>query len=218
MNKFLSFFLVSFLNANNNQILEIIYFNVNKNWFSKNFVKENEIIISGELTKKGKKWQIIHPDHIQLISSKEIIPIYETTYPLTNGLSHKKIKTAITYSISTVPNFTEWINKDLLRKYNWFNFNKSLYNLHFPETKQDIDNTDLYTLFMFIAIISFFIVVATYRDDHSINDYYFNLFSTVLKISIPSSVLNHAANAEYGFSSNGTVINFLPVDCHLNVL
>ena len=56
----------------NNQILEIIYFNVNKTWFSKNFVKENEIIISGELTKKCKKWQIIHPDHIQLISSKEL--------------------------------------------------------------------------------------------------------------------------------------------------
>ena len=128
----------------NNQILEIIYFNVNKNWFSKNFVKEKEIIISGELTKKGKKWQIIHPDHIQLINSKEIIPIYETTYPLTNGLSHKKIKTAITYSISAVPNFTEWINKDLLRKYNWFNFNQSLHNLHFPETMQDIENTDLY--------------------------------------------------------------------------
>ena len=128
----------------NDQLLEIIYFNVNKNWFSSNFVKENEILISGELTKKGNKWQIIHPDNIQSINSKEIIPIYETTYPLTSGLSHKKIKTAITYSVSTVPNFSEWINTELLIKYNWFNFNQSLYKLHFPKTKKEVENNDLY--------------------------------------------------------------------------
>ena len=35
---------------------------------------------------------------------------------------------------------------------------------------------------------------------------------------MPSSVLNHAAKAEYGFSSKGTVISFLSFDPHKNVL
>ena len=128
----------------NNQKLEIIYFNVNKNWFSNNFIINNNIIISGELTKKGNKYQIIHPDIIQKKDSEEIIPIYETTYPLTAGLSHKKIKTAIKYSIESVPEFSEWINKDLLKSYNWYSFNQSLYKLHFPKNKEEIDNNNLY--------------------------------------------------------------------------
>lgn len=61
----------------NNQILEIIYFNVNRSWFLDNFVKGKEIIISGELSKKGNKWQVIHPDNIQSKKLEEIIPIYE---------------------------------------------------------------------------------------------------------------------------------------------
>ncbi len=128
----------------NSQLLEIIYFNVNKNWFTKNFIKENTIVVSGELTKKGNKWQIIHPDNIHKIESKEMIPIYETFYPLTAGLSHKKVKTAITYSINTLPNFSEWVNLELLQQNNWYTFNQSLFKLHFPKSVEEIKNSDVY--------------------------------------------------------------------------
>ncbi len=128
----------------NNQQLEIIYFNVNKNWFSSNFIISNNITISGELTKKGNKYQIVHPDRIQTKDSEEVIPVYETTYPLTSGLSHKKIKNAIRYSINSVPHFQEWINNDLLKQYNWNSFNQSLYKLHYPDRNEDIENHILY--------------------------------------------------------------------------
>ena len=39
-----------------------------------------------------------------------------------------------------------------------------------------------------------------------------------LKTSTPSSVFKKAANAEYGFSSKGTFINFLPLEAQENVL
>ena len=127
-----------------NQILEIIYFNVNRNWFLNNFIKDNEIIVSGELIKKGNKWQVIHPDYIQIKKLEEIIPIYETTYPLTSGLSHKKIKAAVKYSTSEIPGFSEWINSELLKDKNWQSFNKSLLKLHFPKTLEEVENANLY--------------------------------------------------------------------------
>ena len=127
-----------------NQILEIIYFNVNRNWFLNNFIKDNEIIVSGELIKKGNKWQVIHPDYIQIKKLEEIIPIYETTYPLTSGLSHKKIKAAVKYSTSEIPGFSEWINSELLKDKNWQSFNKSLFKLHFPKTLEEVENANLY--------------------------------------------------------------------------
>ena len=127
-----------------NQILEIIYFNVNRNWFLNNFIKDNEIIVSGELIKKGNKWQVIHPDYIQIKKLEEIIPIYETTYPLTSGISHKKIKAAVKYSTSEIPGFSEWINSELLKDKNWQSFNKSLLKLHFPKTLEEVENANLY--------------------------------------------------------------------------
>ena len=128
----------------NNQHLDIIYFNVNKSWFHKNFVKEHVIIISGELSKKGNKWQIIHPDYVYDGNSNLNIPIYETLYPLTSGLTHKKIKKAIIESHKALPNFNEWINIELLKKNNWYTLNESLHKLHFPNNIKDTNNTNIY--------------------------------------------------------------------------
>ena len=128
----------------NNQILEIIYFNVNKAWFHKNFVKNEEVIVSGELNKKGNKWQIIHPDYIFDKKSNLSIPIYETTYSLTYGLTHKKIKKAITQSTQVLTGFNEWINSELIKNNKWFNFYHSLIKIHFPETLEEVNNTRIY--------------------------------------------------------------------------
>jgi ATP-dependent DNA helicase RecG len=128
----------------NNQLLDIIYFNVNKSWFHKNFIKGHKIIISGELSKKGNKWQIIHPDYVYESNSNLNVPIYETFYPLTSGLTHKKIKKAITESSKALPNFNEWINLELLKKNNWYTFNESLHKLHFPNNINDTTDTDIY--------------------------------------------------------------------------
>ena len=128
----------------NNQILEIIYFNVNKAWFHKNFVKNEEVIVSGELNKKGNKWQIIHPDYIFDKKSNLSIPIYETTYSLTYGLTHKKIKKAITQSTQALTGFNEWTNSELIKNNKWSNFYHSLIKIHFPETLEEVNNTGIY--------------------------------------------------------------------------
>ena len=128
----------------NNQILEIIYFNVNKAWFHKNFVKNEEVIVSGELNKKGNKWQIIHPDYIFDKKSNLSIPIYETTYSLTYGLTHKKIKKAITQSTQVLTGFNEWTNSELIKNNKWSNFYHSLIKIHFPETLEEVNNTRIY--------------------------------------------------------------------------
>ncbi len=128
----------------NKQSLDIIYFNVNKPWFNKNFIKGHEIIVSGELNKKGNKWQIVHPDHVYDKNSNFKIPIYETTYPLTSGLTHKKIKKAINESIIELPNFKEWINIELIKNNNWHSFYESLFKLHFPKKLEEINNIKIY--------------------------------------------------------------------------
>jgi len=48
----------------NDQKLSIIYFNANKKWLIKTFIKNKTILFSGELNKKGKLWQITHPDYV----------------------------------------------------------------------------------------------------------------------------------------------------------
>ena len=127
-----------------NQLLEIIYFNVNKAWFHKNFVKGYEVTVSGELIKKGSKWQIIHPDYIFNKKSNLSVPIYETTYSLTSGLTHKKIKKAIIQSTQALTGFNEWINYELIKTNKWHNFYDSILKLHFPETLEEVNNICIY--------------------------------------------------------------------------
>ena len=127
-----------------NQLLEIIYFNVNKAWFHKNFVKGYEVTVSGELIKKGSKWQIIHPDYIFDKKSNLSVPIYETTYSLTSGLTHKKIKKAIIQSTQALTGFNEWINYELIKTNKWHNFYDSILKLHFPETLEEVNNICIY--------------------------------------------------------------------------
>ena len=101
-------------------------------------------MISGELNKKANKWQILHPDYILNINDNNEIPLYETKYPLTFGLTHRKIKIAIKESTKLLPNFNEWINADLILIKNWKSFNESLYKIHYPNTLQEINNNKLY--------------------------------------------------------------------------
>lgn len=128
----------------NQKKVSIIYFNLNKNWLNKNFIKNNNIIISGELIKRGNNWQIIHPDYVVNEIKNISIPNYDTTYPLTSGLSLKKYKNVIIEAIKYVPSFDEWINADLLKEKKWFSLEKSIKKLHFPIEEDDVVNKSKY--------------------------------------------------------------------------
>lgn len=124
--------------------LSIIYFNVNKAWLKNTFKKNSTISFSGELNKRGKTWQIAHPDYVLEDIKNNSIPNFDTTYPLTKGLSLNKFKLAIKESIKFLPNFEEWINQDLLKKKKWYNLETSIKFLHFPQNKKDLDNKEIY--------------------------------------------------------------------------
>ena len=81
------------------------------------------------------------------------------------------------------------------------------------------------TLIMLTLVLTVSALVHIYSIEYMAHDKsktrfmtYLSLFSIASYISIPSSVLKNAANALYGFSSYGTVTNFLFVAPHVNVL
>ena len=73
----------------NNEKLSIIYFNVNKNWLRNTYKKNQTICFSGELNKKGKIWQITHPDYVIENIKNTSIPNFDTTYPLNSFFNNK---------------------------------------------------------------------------------------------------------------------------------
>ena len=128
----------------NEDKLSIIYFNVNKVWLRNKFKKNSIISFSGELNKRGKMWQIAHPDYVLGDIKNVSIPNFDTTYPLTKGLSLNKFKVAIKESMKYLPKFEEWINQDLLKKKRWYNLETSIKYLHFPQNKKDLNNKEIY--------------------------------------------------------------------------
>ena len=129
----------------NDQKLSIIYFNANKKWLIKTFIKNKTILFSGELNRKGKLWQITHPDYVlNFTNVNEIIPNFDTIYPLTYGLSQNKYKKALIEAAKFIPKFDEWIDEDLLKEKKWSNLETSLRNLHFPNSTAHIEKKDKY--------------------------------------------------------------------------
>ena len=123
--------------------ISIIYFNVKKNWFNSIYVKNKLVTVSGTLQIRNNKLQIVHPDYV--ITNNNTVPLYESIYPLTQGLNKNKLRNAIFEAVQTLPSFNEWIDTKLVNHKKWPQFTKAIKSIHFPQSQHDID---IYPLFI----------------------------------------------------------------------
>lgn len=112
--------------------LEIVWFN--QPYLKKNFKIGQEYIFSGKVREKFGKLQMETPeyeviDRKELLSSGRIVPIYKTTY----GLSQKIIRSIIKDALENVSDeFLEFIPKSIVNKYSLCDRKFAIQNIHFP--------------------------------------------------------------------------------------
>ncbi len=111
--------------------IDLCYFNYHPQYLF-NWAKiGSEIIAVGkvEIFKTFKK--IPHPE---VLRPKTIdIPNNEIIYPLTYGIVSKQIAKYIHTILTHLKDEDEWIDKDILKKYNWPSFRNALIEIHSPK-------------------------------------------------------------------------------------
>ena len=125
-------------------IINIIYFSIKGNFLRKKYPENYEFIVSGKVSFYKNNLSIAHPDYIEEVENESELRQLENVYPLTRGILLKDIKNILKFGKNFINDFNEWLNDQIIRKYNFYDFSKSLKGIHFPESHNDIDNKELY--------------------------------------------------------------------------
>ena len=108
--------------------ISLVYFN-NPGWAKRSFPKGEKRIVSGKLEAYGDEWQIIHPEVAE--PGKGPTPaIREPVYPLTEGLTNRRMGELAREALERLPELSDWIEPGLLSREHWRAWNASLAEAH----------------------------------------------------------------------------------------
>jgi ATP-dependent DNA helicase RecG len=108
--------------------ISLVYFN-NPGWAKRSLPKGEKRIVSGKLEQYGDEWQIIHPEVAE--PGKGPPPqIREPVYPLTEGLTNRRLGELAREALERAPDLPEWIEPSLLSREAWGAWRASLAIAH----------------------------------------------------------------------------------------
>ena len=123
-------------------IINIIYFSIRGNFLRKKYPENKELIISGKVSFYKNNLSVAHPDYIEEIENEDKLRTFENIYPLTRGITLKDIRIVLNDAKNHLNKFDEWLNENIVKKYNFSSFNESLIKMHFPSVKEDIEHRE----------------------------------------------------------------------------
>ena len=112
--------------------ISLVYFN-NPGWAKRNLPKGEKRIVSGKLEQYGDEWQIIHPEVAE--PGKGPAPaVREPVYPLTEGLTNRRMGELAREALERAPELAEWIEPSQAAKEGWRDWRGSLAEAHSDPT------------------------------------------------------------------------------------
>ena len=108
--------------------VSLIYFN-NPGWAKKSLPLHEKRTVAGKLEAYGDEWQIIHPEVLAAEKGAEI-SIREPVYPLTEGMTGKRLRELATAALERTPDLPEWIEPGLLGREVWRPWRSAIAEAH----------------------------------------------------------------------------------------
>ncbi len=99
-------------------VLSLVYFN-NPGWAKKLLPIGEEKAVSGRLELYGQELQIVHADIVAKPAEIDDIPLREPVYPLSEGLTNKRLSQLAEQALERAPDLPEWIEPGLLDSKGW---------------------------------------------------------------------------------------------------
>jgi len=113
--------------------LTLTYFRADSRWLQGQFPIGKERIVSGKVTEWQGERQMSHPDFVIDPERGEMPPPVEPIYPLTAGLTNKRVHTSVKAALAIIPdNLPEWIDPNLLTQRQWLGFKAAMKGVHMP--------------------------------------------------------------------------------------
>ena len=113
--------------------LTVTYFRADPRWLQGQYPIGKTRIVSGRVDEYKGERQMSHPDYVLDPAKGELPPPVEPIYPLTAGLTNKRVHATMKAALDLVSSdLPEWIDPALVAKENWPVFHAALSGVHAP--------------------------------------------------------------------------------------
>lgn len=145
--------------SNSNKI-DCVFFNSQEGYIRKILPLNKEVSITGKISFYKNKYQIINPKLIE--NNKNNIINNKNKYSLTEGLSLNKYNKIINLVLKNLPNPKEWLNDEILKKFNNVSWKDSIIKLH-NENYDEINNSSYLKRLIFDEIFAHYLLSSHIR-------------------------------------------------------
>jgi ATP-dependent DNA helicase RecG len=118
------------------QWVDLVYFGQTANWAQTRLPIGVEKRITGKLDRYGQKLQIAHPE-VAAMAAGPPGQTREPVYPLTEGVTNRRMGQLVAEALGRVPALPEWIEPSVLAQQGWAGFAESLAAAHRMEKGRD---------------------------------------------------------------------------------
>jgi ATP-dependent DNA helicase RecG len=108
--------------------ITLVFFN-HPNWAKKSLPMGETRTVSGKLDAYGDEWQIVHPEVLGADKAADL-PLREPVYPLTEGITNRRMRELAMAALQRAPELDEWIEPSLLARQGWRKWRPSLAESH----------------------------------------------------------------------------------------
>ncbi len=140
--------------------IDCVFFNSYEGYIKKILPIGKEVTISGKIKFFRNKYQLTNPKYISEDAS--LIKQKHNSYSLTEGISEKVYNKMILQIMNNLPKIDEWHSRNILKKFNYINWNNSIKELHKPENIGKFKE-NFYQRLAFDEIFSTFLVNSEIR-------------------------------------------------------
>jgi ATP-dependent DNA helicase RecG len=117
-----------FASDSDGNAISLIYFN-NPGWAKRQLPMGQKRIVSGKLEAYGDEWQIMHPE-VAEPGNAPAPALREPVYPLTEGLTNRRMGELAREALERAPELAEWIEPSQFAKEGWKPWRPSLAQAH----------------------------------------------------------------------------------------
>ncbi|PCJ02813.1 MAG: ATP-dependent DNA helicase RecG [Alphaproteobacteria bacterium] len=118
--------------------ISLVFFHANKGWIEKLLPIGKAVVISGKIEHFQGQPQMMHPD-IAAPDERETLETVEAIYPLTQGVTNKVTRKAVTAALTHIPVLPEWLNDAHKKREKWGDWHTCLQALHTPMSDDALD-------------------------------------------------------------------------------
>ncbi|WP_265570681.1 ATP-dependent DNA helicase RecG [Sphingomicrobium nitratireducens] len=106
----------------------LTFFN-NPGWAKKQLPMGEARTVVGKLDAFGQELQIVHPE-VMKPEEAQALPVREPVYPLTEGITNKRMRELVSLALERAPVLGEWVEPSLKERHGWADWRASLTAIH----------------------------------------------------------------------------------------